>query len=178
MQAEAEEQRAREAEERLEEESRQRLARLPRHYDLELEDVAINDDNDDKSCLRQMLKDLAGTEHPRRVGGSIEQEERIRDERALEELREELEGLVVRGRAKVTDNRIYSMAYHPDPVRTFSFFSLTYPIYPTKPLTFCIDERPDLLRRQTRSTRYMGRTSRPTLPGRQSRRRNQRSRNE
>lgn len=44
------------------------------------------------------------------------------DERALEDLRERMGKLVVKARAKVTKERIYSAAYHPEVTKDLIFF--------------------------------------------------------
>lgn len=45
-----------------------------------------------------------------------------RDERSVKELREKLQNLKVVSRAKVTQDRVYSAAYHPDVTKDLLFF--------------------------------------------------------
>ena len=104
------------------------MARLPRHFDLELSDIAVNLEEEDLPPLRSVLQALAQTassspakdeediKGKRRVGGMTEFERKLNDKRMLGQLRKEFEGMTVKSRAKVTDDRIYSVAYHPEPV--------------------------------------------------------------
>lgn len=69
------------------------------------------------------LQNIAQEVQPRRVGDpdafAFEDEQ---DETAIAELREKLQGLKVVSRAKVTQDRVYSAAYHPDTTKDLIFF--------------------------------------------------------
>ncbi|PBK78215.1 WD40 repeat-like protein [Armillaria solidipes] len=110
--AELEEQRAKEAEERIEAEERARIAKRPRHQDLEL--ATTLEDEDERPRLVDVLK--------RTSSSSARPEEEEEGKSELEDLREELKGMRVVSRAKVTENRIYSAAYHPDVQKDLIFF--------------------------------------------------------
>ncbi|KAK0228601.1 WD40-repeat-containing domain protein [Armillaria fumosa] len=109
--AELEEQRAKEAEERIEAEERARIAKRPRHQDLEL--ATTLEDEDERPRLVDVLKGASSS-------GARPEEEEGKSE--VEDLREELKGMHVVSRAKVTENRIYSAAYHPDVQKDLIFF--------------------------------------------------------
>ncbi|KAK7054845.1 hypothetical protein VNI00_003308 [Paramarasmius palmivorus] len=119
--AEIEEQKAKEAEERIEAEERARLAKRPRHDDLELK-VLTEDDPKSAVLLATHLQSV--TQQPRPVGSvdSFDYKEEKRHETEVAELREKMQGLKVVSRAKVTQDRIYSAAYHPEPTKDLIFF--------------------------------------------------------
>ncbi|KAK0450927.1 WD40 repeat-like protein [Armillaria borealis] len=110
--AELEEQRAKEAEERIEAEERARIAKRPRHQDLEL--ATTLEDEDERPRLVDVLKGASSS--------STRPEEEEEGKSELEDLREELKGMRVVSRAKVTESRIYSAAYHPDVQKDLIFF--------------------------------------------------------
>ncbi|PBK96921.1 WD40 repeat-like protein [Armillaria gallica] len=112
--AELEEQRAKEAEERIEAEERARIAKRPRHQDLEL--ATTLEDEDERPRLVDVLKGASSS------SARLEEEEEEEGKSELEDLREELKGMRVVSRAKVTENRIYSAAYHPDVQKDLIFF--------------------------------------------------------
>ncbi|KZP19487.1 WD40 repeat-like protein [Athelia psychrophila] len=116
--AEQEEARAREAEEALEAEERARAAKRPRHDDLVLATLVEDADPMDLSSLSEALK---VTSQPRRVG-TVEAMSESREAREIQELRDKLQGLKVVSRAKVTQDRIYSAAYHPEVTKDLIFF--------------------------------------------------------
>ena len=64
------------------------------------------------------------TQQPRPVGSvdSFDYKEEKRHETEVAELREKMQGLKVVSRAKVTQDRIYSAAYHPEPTKDLIFF--------------------------------------------------------
>ncbi|KAK0503322.1 WD40-repeat-containing domain protein [Armillaria luteobubalina] len=111
--AELEEQRAKEAEERIEAEERARIAKRPRHQDLEL--ATTLEDEDEGPRLVDVLKGASSS-------GTRPEEEEEEGKSELEDLREELKGMRVVSRAKVTENRIYSAAYHLDVQKDLIFF--------------------------------------------------------
>jgi WD repeat-containing protein 76 len=99
-----------------------RQARLPRHQDLDLE-VLLGGDADDKGRaeLAIQLSGLCGSSHPGVVGDAHDwDEDKTNPEKVR--LREELKKMKVVSRAKVTQDRVYSMAYHPEPVSCVTLF--------------------------------------------------------
>jgi len=79
--------------------------------------VLLGDGADDRerSELAIQLSDLCSNSHPASGGGTHDwDEEKVNPEK--KRLGEELKKMKVVSRAKVTQARIYSMAYHPEPV--------------------------------------------------------------
>lgn len=95
-------------------EERARQAKLPRHQDLDL-DVLLGDDADDRERaeLAIELSSLCSNSHSAAVGDASDWEKTNPEK---ERLGEELKKMKVVSRAKVTQDRVYSMAYHPEPV--------------------------------------------------------------
>jgi len=97
-------------------EERARQAKLPRHQDLDLE-AHLGEDADDRERveLAIQLSSLCSNSHPVSVGDAHDWDEERADPEK-KRLGEELKKLKIVSRAKVTQDRIYSMAYHPEPV--------------------------------------------------------------
>ncbi|TFK76374.1 WD40 repeat-like protein [Pluteus cervinus] len=123
--AELEEQRAKEAEERLVAEEQERHAKRPRHYDLELS-LLVEDEDDLKTLpdLTGSLQQISITAQPKAVADTdaFVFSDHKKETAEVKELREKLQGLKVVSRAKVTQNRVYSAAYHPDKTKDLIFF--------------------------------------------------------
>ncbi|KAI3610521.1 hypothetical protein WG66_006944 [Moniliophthora roreri] len=119
--AEIEERRAKEAEERIEAEEKARLAKRPRHDDLELKTLT-EDDPDSANSLATQLQNVS--QQPRRAGSVnvFAYDDDKRHEREVADLRKKLQNLKVMSRAKVTQDRIYSATYHPEPTKDLIFF--------------------------------------------------------
>ncbi|KAJ7581437.1 WD40-repeat-containing domain protein [Mycena floridula] len=117
--AERHKQLAREAEERIEAEEQQRIAKRPRHHDLDMEALA---EAEDAKGLSEEFQSIPGVS--RRVGDpeAFAFDSDQRDQRCVEELREKLQNLKVVSRAKVTNDRVYSAAYHPEVTKDLIFF--------------------------------------------------------
>lgn len=61
--------------------------------------------------------------HPRRVGAQDEFDyDELNEERAVSELKEKLQGMQIVARAKVTKERVYCAAYHPEVTKDLIFF--------------------------------------------------------
>ncbi|KAM6500479.1 WD40-repeat-containing domain protein [Amanita muscaria] len=119
-----EEQRARDEEERLEAEEQARIARLPRRQSLELSVLLDEASSDEVDALTSQLLNLTHISHPRRVA-DIDAYTFKDDEHAtaeVEELRSKLKSMKIVSRAKVTDDRVYSCAYHPERTKDLIFF--------------------------------------------------------
>ncbi|KIK57771.1 hypothetical protein GYMLUDRAFT_746592 [Collybiopsis luxurians FD-317 M1] len=120
--AEEQERFAKEAEERIEAQEREFLAKRPRHNDLDL--VELTDEGVEVAQLSTELQAITQTAHPKRLGDAdaFVYEEDEKDKAEVEQLRQKLQGMKVVARAKVTENRVYSAAYHPDPTKDLIFF--------------------------------------------------------
>lgn len=119
---------AKEAEEELQREEAARLAKRPRHNELDLE-ILIGDDEDAKTEIPSLRTNVfqPATSQPFPKGvGDIDAyafpENSKKHEGAVKELQEQMEELKVVSRAKVTQDRIYSAAYHPEPTKDLVFF--------------------------------------------------------
>ncbi|KIY43382.1 WD40 repeat-like protein, partial [Fistulina hepatica ATCC 64428] len=122
--AEEEEQRAREAEARLEAEERERIAKRPRHHDLDFKTLAEEEDEGGLSLMATTLSSVS--QYARGLHSADREDEPTLGNkaaaRAVEELRERLSKLKVVARAKVTQDRIYSADYHPERTKDLIFF--------------------------------------------------------
>ncbi|PSR94077.1 hypothetical protein PHLCEN_2v4505 [Hermanssonia centrifuga] len=106
--------------ERLETEERAREAKKPRHQNLKLTELLEDTDAEDSTLLTAAFQD---TMEERGVGSQTEfvfDEEQ--QEREVSELKKKLKGMKVIARAKVTQDRVYSAAYHPDRTKDLIFF--------------------------------------------------------
>jgi hypothetical protein len=121
-QAEEAERQAIEAEEKLESEARERAAKRPRHHDLDLAELVEDKEQEELSGLTTTLQTAEG--QVKRVGdpdGFLFDTDK-QDRAAVEELREKLQKMKIVARAKVTTNRIYSAAFHPEATKDLLFF--------------------------------------------------------
>lgn len=126
-----EERRAKEAEERLEAEENARRAKRPRHHVLDIATLVEEQDPQELSSLSSALQNVAQAPHPKRVGNpdAFAFDDDKRDQACVAELREKLQKLKVVSRAKVTQDRIYSAAYHPELTKDLIFFGGTFSIH-------------------------------------------------
>jgi hypothetical protein len=124
--AEAEEQRKKEEEERVLAEEQARLAKHPRVQDLDLSVLTSAEElgDEEMSALRASLQTITNRSIPRGIGNvdAWVYENDKRDEREAQELRKRLGKMKVISRAKVTQDRVYSAAYHPEPTKDLIFF--------------------------------------------------------
>lgn len=116
-----------EEEERLEEERKQaeekaRIAKRPRHNVLNFHTLAETDSPQDIAQLSTTMESVAQVS--RAVGDpeAFAFSEEAKHKSALKELRDKVENLKVVSRAKVTTNRIYCSAYHPEVTKDLLFF--------------------------------------------------------
>ena len=122
--AEEEERRAKDAEERLEAEEQERIQKQPRHHNLDLSTLLDDAYGSEQSSLSTTWGNLFPDSKSRRLGGVddfVFQNDR-RDDEAVNELKEKLQNLKVVARAKVTQDRVYSAAYHPEITKDLIFF--------------------------------------------------------
>ncbi|KAJ7046836.1 WD40-repeat-containing domain protein [Mycena alexandri] len=121
--AELEERRAVEAEERMQAEERARLARSARHSDLDLTTLADQEEQADIATLSATLEKVSRNNMRQiRDEDAYQSEDETEEDNYVTELREKLEDLKVVSRAKVTQDRIYSAAYHPEITKDLIFF--------------------------------------------------------
>jgi WD repeat-containing protein 76 len=122
--AEEEERRAKEAEERLAAEERERIQKRPRHHDLDLPMLVDDTRASELSSLSTTWQSVSSSSGPRRVGevDAFVFEEDRRNKQAVDDLTEKLQNMKVVARAKVTPDRIYSAAYHPEITKDLIFF--------------------------------------------------------
>ncbi|KAG5728019.1 WD repeat-containing protein [Termitomyces sp. T112] len=117
--------RAQEAEERLEAEERARIASRPRRHDLELDVLLGEEEKEEVSPLIAILRDDIQDPYPRRVADPeafTYDKDNKKEEAEVSELRERLQSLKIVSRAKVTQDRVYSAAYHPEISKDLVFF--------------------------------------------------------
>ncbi|THH08660.1 hypothetical protein EW146_g8923 [Bondarzewia mesenterica] len=123
---EAEVRRKKEEEERLAAEERAREARKPRHQDLDLTSLAASEEYEagELSGLTTLLQSASSSSLPRGVAkqDTFVFEDDKTEAREMVALRKRVQGLTIVARAKVTQDRIYSAAYHPEPTKDLIFF--------------------------------------------------------
>ncbi|KAL5529639.1 hypothetical protein ACEPAG_5624 [Sanghuangporus baumii] len=124
--AEEELRRQQEEQERLEAEERAREAKKPRHHDLDLSTLTELEEatEDEKLALLSTLQTIVQKPQPRRVAArdAFIFEDETKEKEEIERLRERLQSMKVVSRAKVTQDRIYSSAYHPEKSKDLIFF--------------------------------------------------------
>lgn len=79
----------------------------------------------DLNSLRKTFNGLLQIKYPRHIGevdAYVFDSGSKRQEREVEELRGKLQGMKIVARAKVTQDRVYSAAYHPEPTKDLIFF--------------------------------------------------------
>ncbi|KAG8924185.1 hypothetical protein FRC00_005404 [Tulasnella sp. 408] len=126
---EEEEEERREALEREREEElkRARLAKLPRHHDLDLQTLSGDASTGEIESLRSSFTSLLSTKYSREVGsGTTSRDDELKSDEKLEEVRGVAKQAKIRSRAKVTQERIYCMAYHPTTSKDLVFFGDKY----------------------------------------------------
>ncbi|KZT58936.1 WD40 repeat-like protein, partial [Calocera cornea HHB12733] len=109
-------------EENMREIERQIAASRPRHHDLPLSTLALKEDRESLEKLSATMRGVDVDGAKRSYLGDVGVEEDVKGDPGLEELRERMAGLVVRSRAKVTEDRIYSATYHPERTKDLIFF--------------------------------------------------------
>ncbi|KAF6765248.1 WD40-repeat-containing domain protein [Ephemerocybe angulata] len=123
---EEEEEGQREEENRLREEEAKRIAHRPRHNKLDM--VALIENGPAEIETLTKAFEAVPKSSVERTGDfdAYAFEDSKEDERALKDLRERMSKLVVHARAKVTMNRIYCAAYHPEVTKDLIFFGDRY----------------------------------------------------
>ncbi len=117
-----EEELERQEEERKQAEEKARIAKRPRHNVLNFHTLAETDSPQD---ITQLATTMQSVEQVSRAVGDPEAfafSEEAKHKAALKELRDKVADLKVVSRAKVTTNRIYCSAYHPEITKDLLFF--------------------------------------------------------
>ncbi|KAF8910971.1 WD40-repeat-containing domain protein [Gymnopilus junonius] len=112
----------RQEEERLEAEERARMAKRPRHDVLNFKTLVEENEPQEISQLSTTMQSVIQTS--RRVGDpeAFTFSEESKHNAEVKSLREEVRNLKVVSRAKVTINRVYCAAYHPEVTKDLIFF--------------------------------------------------------
>lgn len=130
--------RKRDEEERLEALEAERAMKRPRHHDLDLNALAQDDlTSEEMEALRSLFggptnaissPSKKASSSPTKSPAKSKTKQRDDDDdddkkvdAGISALRKELSPMVVRSRAKVTQDRIYSMAYHPEVTKDLVF---------------------------------------------------------
>lgn len=123
VQEEEEKERLKEEEERLEKEERARIAKRPRHETLNFNTLAETNSPQEISALSTTMAGVVQLKS-RKVGDpdAFAWRDDNKHKAPVQEIREKVEDLKVVSRAKVTMNRIYCAAYHPDVQKDLLFF--------------------------------------------------------
>ncbi|EKM55479.1 uncharacterized protein PHACADRAFT_208996 [Phanerochaete carnosa HHB-10118-sp] len=109
--------------ERLEAEERAREVKKPRHDSLEMYAHLEDQEAQEVMALTASLQVTTKTVNARRVGDmNSYQYDEEHHEAAVTELKKKLGGMEIVSRAKVTKERIYSAAYHPEKTKDLIFF--------------------------------------------------------
>ncbi|EIW85143.1 WD40 repeat-like protein [Coniophora puteana RWD-64-598 SS2] len=110
--------------ERLEAEERERIAKRPRHQDLDLFTTLGEQNGTDIATLRTALGSATKDVHAKRVSDldAFVFDTDKGNAAEVKDLRDRLHKLKIVSRAKVTGNRVYSAAYHPDKTKDLVFF--------------------------------------------------------
>ncbi|KZV86551.1 WD40 repeat-like protein [Exidia glandulosa HHB12029] len=121
--AEAEEQRRKDEEAQWEADEKARAAKRPRHEQLDLTILGSDLSDEDLVSLRQTLRVTCDLKQPKLVGDeSMTWDDKETEDRDLGALKDAIKSMRVVSRAKVTQDRIYSMAYHPERSKDLIFF--------------------------------------------------------
>lgn len=112
--------------EKLELEERAREAKKPRHESLEMYAHLEDQEAPEVMALTSTLQGVLKTANARRVG---DMKSYLYDEdghtTAVDELKKKLQKMKIVSRAKVTRERVYSAAYHPEKTKDLIFFGGT-----------------------------------------------------
>ncbi|KAG8217962.1 WD40-repeat-containing domain protein [Butyriboletus roseoflavus] len=124
--AEAKERRKKEEEELVLAEEQAHSAKHPRAQDLDLTVLTSAEElgDEEMSALRGSLQAITNNSIPKGIGNvdAWVYENDKRGEREAEELSKRLRKMKVVSRAKVTQDRVYSAVYHPEPTKDLIFF--------------------------------------------------------
>ena len=108
---------------------------------------------EEKDALRTTFQSLVEKPQPRRVAAqdAFVFEEESKEKEEIERMRESLQRMKIVSRAKVTQDRVYSSAYHPEKTKDLIFFGGRLFILRYSSTCVCSHSL-----RQARSARYLG----------------------
>ncbi|EJU05588.1 WD40 repeat-like protein [Dacryopinax primogenitus] len=121
LESEAEARRLQE-EEAMAEIERQIAASRPRHQDLDLSTMGIKEEEESLASLSSTFRAVDVDGAKRSYLGDVGVDEDVKGDPGMEDLKERFAKLVVKSRAKVTEDRIYSAVYHPERTKDLIFF--------------------------------------------------------
>lgn len=100
------------------------MTRQPRHNDLDLEILLGDIKSETREQINETFQTVCREPQPKRVGGfdSFVYDEEEREAAELKELKKKLSNLQIVSSAKITKERIYSSAYHPELTKDLLFF--------------------------------------------------------
>ena len=115
---------AKEEEERLLVQEQAKAAKHPRHVDLNFKTLVESNEPQEMSNLSTTMRSIVQFPVSRRSENSeaFVFDNNGEHQSALKDLQEQMQDLKVVSRAKVTMNRIYSAAYHPEVSKDLIFF--------------------------------------------------------
>lgn len=115
---------AKEEEERLLAQEQARAAKRPRHDVLNFKTLVETKEPQKLSNLSATMNAIAQFSSPRRSGNpeTFIFDDDKEHQSAVKNLREQVQGLKIVSRAKVTTERVYSVAYHPEVSKDLIFF--------------------------------------------------------
>ncbi|KAH9079555.1 WD40 repeat-like protein [Lactarius deliciosus] len=121
---EDEDRRRMEEEERLAAEEHAREAKRPRHHELDLETLVDQEEWERLSGLSTTFQSLLLARYPRRRGerDAFVFDSSKKEDAEVAALRARVQNMKIVARAKVTQDRVYSAAYHPEPTKDLIFF--------------------------------------------------------
>ena len=104
-------------------EERALKAKQPRHEDLEMNALLENQGAEAVMALTGTFQVTLDSTYPRRVGTSTAFDyDEAKEKPAVSELKEKLKDMTIVSRAKVTRERVYCAAYHPEVTKDLIFF--------------------------------------------------------
>lgn len=110
----------------MKEEEEEREAKRPREHDLDLAVLTEDKELGDKemNALRGAFRSATSVPFPNRIGnvGDWVFETTGKVEKEVDNLKEMLRDMRIVARATVTEGRVYSAAYHPEPSKDLIFF--------------------------------------------------------
>lgn len=123
IQQEEEQLRKKEEEDRWQLEELALKAKQPRHEDLEMYTLLEDKEAEEVMALTSTLQVALQSVQPRRVGAQNKFDyDESKEKQAVLELKDKLKDMTIVARAKVTKERIYSAAYHPEVTKDLLFF--------------------------------------------------------
>ena len=122
-QAEAEARKKKEEEERFEAEERARRARQPRHEELDIPTLMPDSEEHEIDELASTLGSISKSSYASRISNKLYVFSNTSEEKAeVDNLKKRLKDMKIVSQNKLTSDRIYSSAYHPEKSKDLIFF--------------------------------------------------------